>query len=78
MLKVIYGPLKLKIHAKVGLFRPKTIPKHFLNNFENRQNTTFLTPKWQNHGCRCKKCQFLGLFSLYELYLWLFCAEKKN
>ena len=29
--KVIYRPLKLKIHPKVGPLRPKTKPKHFLN-----------------------------------------------
>ena len=37
--------LGLKNLSKVGLLRPKTMPKYFLNNFEKVQNTTFWTPK---------------------------------
>ena len=38
--EVIYKPLELKIHSKLGHLRPKTIqtiqtiPKHFQNHFE--------------------------------------------
>ena len=42
---VIYRPLELKIHTKVGLLRSKIMPKQLLNNFEKVQKTTFLTTK---------------------------------
>ena len=69
---VIYQPFKLKIHPKVGLLRPKTMPKHFLNNskttLEKSRNRLFRPPKWPNHGCQLgQKCRFLGPFSIYEL-----------
>ena len=50
VLKVIYRPLKLKIHQKVGPLRPKTKPKHFPNKskttLKKSRNRLFWTPKW--------------------------------
>ena len=37
---VIYRPLELKIHPKVGLLRSKTMPKHFLNNSKTTLKTS--------------------------------------
>ena len=79
---VIYQPLELKIHPKVGLLRPKTMPKHFLNNSKKTSKKSrkrlFRPPKWPNHGCQSgKKCRFLTPFSIYELYFWLVGDEKK-
>ena len=46
---VIYQPFELKIHAKVGLSRSKTIPKLFLNvknTFEKSRKRLFRPLKW--------------------------------
>ena len=42
---IIYQPIELKIQPKVRLLWPKTQPKHFLNNFEKVQKTSFWLPK---------------------------------
>ena len=50
ILGVIYRPLELKIHPKVGPLRPKTKPKHFLNKskttLKKSRNRLFWPPKW--------------------------------
>ena len=60
---VIYQPLELKIHPKVGLLRSKTMPKYFLNNSKTTSKKSrkliFRPPKWPNHGCQLgQKCRF--------------------
>ena len=82
ILGVIYQPFELKIHPKVGLLRPKTMPKHILNNskttLKKSRNRLFWPPKWPKHGCQYgQKCRFLGPFSLYKIYFWLVGTEKK-
>ena len=79
---VIYQPLELKIHPKVGLIKAQTMPKHFPNKSKKTSKKSrkrfFLPPKWPNHGCQIgQKCRFLGPFSLYELYFWLVGIKKK-
>ena len=79
---VINGPLELKMHPKVGLLRPKTMPKQFLNNskktLKKSRKRLFRHPKWPNHGCQLgQKCRFWGPFSVYELYFWVVGTEKK-
>ena len=45
---------ELKLQQKVGLLRPKAIPKRFLNNsklsFEKVQKTGFMAPRIVKHG----------------------------
>ena len=61
ILEVIYRPFELKIHLKVDLLRPKTMPKQLLNNskptFKKSQKPIFWPQKWSNHGY-----QFLQLW----------------
>ena len=51
----IYQPLELKIQPKLGLFKSKTMPKHFLNNSKTNskkfRKRLFRPQKWPNHGC---------------------------
>ena len=79
---VIYRPLELKLHPKVGLLRSKTMPKRFPNNSKTTSKKSrkrfFRPPKRPNHGCQLgQKCRFLGPISLYELYFCLVGTEKK-
>ena len=50
ILEVIYRPFELKIHLKVRILRPKTMPKQLLNNSKTTLNKSkkrlFLPPKW--------------------------------
>ena len=70
ILEVIYRPFELKIQLKVGILRPKIMPKQLLNisktTFKKSKKRLFWPPKWSNHGyqfCRFwQKCRFLGVF----------------
>ena len=67
--RVIYQPLELKIHPKVGPLRSKTMPKRFLNN----SKTIFC------HRCQPgQKCQFFGPFLGSKLCVWLVGTKKIN
>ena len=50
ILEVIYRPSELKINLKVGLLRPKIMPKQLLNNskptFKKSKKRLFWAPKW--------------------------------
>ena len=52
--KVIYKPFELKIHPKVSLLSPKTMPKHFLNysktTLKKSQKRLFWAQNGQNTG----------------------------
>ena len=54
ILEVIYRPFELKINLKVGLWRPKTIPKQLLNSskpaFKKSKKHIFWPKKRSNHG----------------------------
>ena len=49
---VIYQPLALKIHPKVGLLSLKTMPEHFLKNSKNwkSQEVDFFEPPKYDEG----------------------------
>ena len=53
---VIYRPFEPKIHPKVGILRPKTMPKQLLNNskptFKKSRKLIFWPQKWSKHGCQ--------------------------
>ena len=71
---VIYKPLELKIHPKVGLLRPKTMLKNFLNDskttLKKSRKRLFWPPKWskmtpengQNDQIFDPKFRFWGSF----------------
>ena len=40
----MYQLFELKMYPTGGLLGLKTMPKHFINNYETIQKTTFLTP----------------------------------
>ena len=50
ILEAIYRPFELKIRLKLGLFRPKIIPRQRLNNskptFKKSKKRLFWPPKW--------------------------------
>ena len=71
---VIYRPLELKIHPRVGPLRPKTKPKHFLNKskttLKKSRKWLFGPTKWskmtpqnrQNEHIFDRKSRFLRSF----------------
>ena len=90
---VIYQPFKLKIHPKVGLLRPKTMPKHFLNNSKTTLKKSrirlFWPPKWpkmtpqngQNEQIFDRKFwfsrSFMDLWSWKYTQKWAFSDQKQ-
>ena len=83
--EVIYGPLELKIHSKVGLFRPKTMPKHFLNNSKTTLKIAkirlFWPPKWPKMAKSrmpiLQKVPIFGsIFAIRALFMALLCWKK--
>ena len=64
---VHFVQFELKIHIKVGILKPKTMPNQLLSisktTFKKSKKRLFWPPKWSNHGYQFwQKCRFLGVF----------------
>ena len=68
-LRSFFQPFELKIHQKVGLLRPKTIPKQLLNNskttLKKSRNRLFWLPKWSKMTISWAK--FWPKFSIFKV-----------
>ena len=78
--EVIYQPFELKIHPKVGLLGPITMPKQLLNSskttFENSRKVTFWpqnSPKWPSQRLKIwpKILISEGIYQPFELKIHL-------
>ena len=78
---VIYQPLELKIHPKVGLLRSKTMPEHFLKNskkkLKSREVDFFEPPNNQGMGVNMSKSvDFWVLFRSTSCKIDLLAPKK--